>query len=51
MASYKSMVAMLVATAAAKNYNILSLDSAKYAGLMQSEFLAYVERRAYYIAR
>ena len=41
--------AMLFATATAKNFNILSLDSAKYAGLMTSEFLAYMERRAYFI--
>ena len=42
-------LALLFATAESKTYNILSLDSAKYAGLMTAEFIAYMERRAYYI--
>lgn len=34
-----------------KNYNILSLDSAKYAGLMTADFVSYLEQRSYSIAR
>lgn len=34
----------------AKNYNILSLDSAKYNGLMTAQMVDYMEQKAYVIA-
>lgn len=32
-------------------YNILSLDSTKYGGMMQAAFISYMEKRAYSIAK
>lgn len=51
MINQRMIGAMLFATAAAKNFNILSLDSARYAGLITADFLAYMERRAYFIGQ
>jgi len=34
----------------AKNYNILSLDSAKWHGLMTAQMVDYMEQKAYVIA-
>lgn len=47
------IVCALAAHASAKGakYNILSLDAAKYAGIMTADFVGYMEKRAYSIAR
>lgn len=34
---------LFIGLSQAKNYNILSLDSAKYAGLMTADFISYLE--------
>ena len=34
-----------------KKYYILSLDSAKYSGLLTSEFVSFMEKKSYLIAR
>ena len=47
------IVCAVVAQVYAKGakYNILSLDSASYAGIMTVDFVSYMEKRAYSIAR
>jgi len=42
---------LLVQAIQAGTYNILSLDSASYYGLMTAEFVSYLEKKAYMIAR
>ena len=44
-------LALTVTRVWAGTYNILALDSASYFGLMTSEFISYLEKKAYLIAR
>lgn len=46
----KLIAATILSMVAAKRYNILSLDSAIYRGVMTANFVQYMERKAYLLA-
>ena len=45
------LAAILIISVDCKKYNILSLDSASYSALMTAEFVSYMEKKAYFLAR
>jgi hypothetical protein len=49
--SLAAAISALTSGVSAKNYNILSLDSAAYSALMTAEFVSYMEKKAYIIAK
>ena len=46
----KLIAATILSMVAAERYNILSLDSAIYRGVMTANFVQYMERKAFLLA-